>query len=282
MAEGGESMSGDLEDELGRLYGVDLADFVGERTRLASALKNDGRRAEAARVQELRKPSLPVWTVNQLARQRRKEVDLLLDAGHRLAAAQRALLTGGDQTAFERARSDEQAALKRLAGAARTILAERASNTTLERVTATLRAAAVSDDARPDLARGRLTEEVASTGFEAFAGSATSTATPRKQTAPSRRRSASNDRESQAAAQRAAAKRDEVARAQAELRAAEERASRLAEQLREAEHTEQEARAGYDQAKQAVKDLRAEYRAASRVVDAARQACDRRDTRSPN
>jgi len=82
----------DLEDELDRLYGLDLADFVAERTRLTRALRKEGRRAEAAQVQELRKPSLSVWTINQLARRRRKDLDLLLDAGHRLAMAQRALL----------------------------------------------------------------------------------------------------------------------------------------------------------------------------------------------
>ncbi len=52
---------GDLEDELDRLYGVGLADFVAERTRLAGGLRKEGRQAEATRVQELRKPSLSVW-----------------------------------------------------------------------------------------------------------------------------------------------------------------------------------------------------------------------------
>ncbi len=71
----------DLEDELDRLYGVPLAEFVGERTRLATALRKEGRRAEAEQVKELRKPSVSVWTVNQLARRHRKDLDLLLDAG---------------------------------------------------------------------------------------------------------------------------------------------------------------------------------------------------------
>ncbi len=46
---------------LDRLYGVELADFVAERTGLARALRKEGRQAEATRVQELRKPSLSVW-----------------------------------------------------------------------------------------------------------------------------------------------------------------------------------------------------------------------------
>jgi hypothetical protein len=163
-------MSVDLEAELDRLYGVDLVEFVTERTRLAGALRKEGRRAEAERVKELRKPSLSVWVVNQLARTHRKEVDLLLDAGHRLAAAQRALLTGGDREAFEQANTAERNALTRLSQAARTVLGSRASTATLERVTATLRAAAVSDAARPELARGRLMSDIDLSGFDALTG----------------------------------------------------------------------------------------------------------------
>jgi hypothetical protein len=263
-------MPGDLEDELDRLYGVDLADFVAERTRLAGALRKEGRQAEAARVQELRKPSLAVWTVNQLARRRREGVDLLLDAGHRLAVAQRALLTGGDQKAFERARKDEQAALKRLVQAARSMLAERASTAMLERVTSTLRAAAVSDAARPDLARGRLTQEVASTGFEAFTGVPISTARPRKQSVPSQQRGATNSLDRQEAVRQAVPKRDAITLARADLKAARERETSVAKRLREAERAEREARERWKRAEQTAEGLRAGHQAAASAVEEAR------------
>lgn len=131
-------------------------------------------------MKELRKPSLSVWTVNQLARTRRKEIDLLLDAGHRLAGAQRALLSGGSRESFEQASSAEREALTRLSLAARAILGDRGSTQTLERVTATLRAAAVSDAARPDLARGRLTSDVDLAGFDALTGSPATPTNPVK------------------------------------------------------------------------------------------------------
>ena len=125
-------MPAGLDDELDRLYGIDLAEFVGERTRLARALRSDGRQAEATLVRELRKPSLPAWTVNQLARMQRKDVDQLLDAAHRVGVAQRSLASGGgDQNAFAQARKAEQAALKRLVRAAEAILGQRASAATL-------------------------------------------------------------------------------------------------------------------------------------------------------
>ena len=123
------------------------------------------------------KPSISVWG-HQLARRHRKDLDLLLDAGNRLAAAQRALLTGGNRQAFEQAGNDEREALNRLSARARSILTERGSTTTLERLTSTLRAAAVSDAARPDLARERLTSDLDPAGFGAFTVDLATVATP--------------------------------------------------------------------------------------------------------
>ena len=259
----------DLDDELNRLYGVELAEFVPERNRLATSLRKEGRRVEAERVKELRKPSPSVWTVNQLARTQRKEIDLLLDAGHRLVESQRALLSGsGGQEAFDAARKTERVALKRLVEAARAILAERASPSTLERVASTLRAAAVSEEARPDLARGRLTSDVEPAGFEAFAGLLPAGAAPAKPRArPQRAPGASAE---QKEAERQAAKRDAIKRATAELRTAEERETTAAKQLREAERAEREAREQLEQVEQTVEHLRAERESAARALEKAR------------
>jgi hypothetical protein len=215
----------DLEREIDELYGVPLEEFVPARTRLAKALRGDGRRAEAARVQELRKPTLPAWTVNQLVRRQRRDADLLLDAGHRLGEAQRALLAGGGQDAFADARRRLDEALRRLLDGARSILGERASAATLDRVGSTLRAAALSDDARPELALGRLAAEVEQTGFEALAGAVPPPAKPRRREEAARRRALERAR-----ANVEAARDREVA-----AREAAEAAGREAERLR-AEH----------------------------------------------
>jgi len=122
--------------------------------------------------------------------------------------------------------------------AARSILAERGSTATLERVTSKLRAAALSDDARPDLARGRLTQDIAPAGFEAFTGVPVSTARPRKQPAKSQPQRATNNPDRQEAARQAAAKRDAITRARGTLKAARERETSLAKRLREAERAE--------------------------------------------
>jgi hypothetical protein len=256
----------DLERELDRLYGVDLAEFVSERTRLASALRKEGRRDEAERVKELRKPSLSVWTVNQLARTQRKEIDLLLDAGHRLAVAQRALLTGGNREEYERASTAERGALARLSQAARGILGEHGSTATIERVTATLRAAAV-DTARQDLTRGRLTHDVDLAGFEAFTGIPGNAAKPPK---PQRQRSTDHLPEREQAERRMAAKRDEISRARAKLSSAKERERTLAKELRQAEREERTARDEFQRAGRTAERVRAQHQTAADAVEAAR------------
>jgi hypothetical protein len=268
-------MSVDLEAELDRLYGVDLVEFVTERTRLAGALRKEGRRAEAERVKELRKPSLSVWVVNQLARTHRKEVDLLLDAGHRLAAAQRALLTGGDREAFEQANTAERNALTRLSQAARTVLGSRASTATLERVTATFRAAAVSDAARPELARGRLMSDIDLSGFDALTGGP---ALPAKR-AKARPKRATEDPRELEQVQQLVAKRHAITRARAKLTSAREHEKTLARRLREVEREERAARVGYERAGRTAERVRGDHQAALAAVDVARAKLE--ETRRP-
>jgi hypothetical protein len=256
----------DLEAELDRLYAADLDAFVTERARLVRELRGEGRKAEAAAVQERRKPSLPAWVVNQLARRHRKDIDLLLDAGHRLAGAQEALL-GGDAAAFDEARSREQASLRRLRHAAEGILGERASPAMLERVVSTLRAASLSPDARAELARGRLTGEVSPPGFEMFAAGAP--------TRPAKaRRAPPSERSSRSGATKSAGRREAVTRAEGEVRRAKEQHAALAGQLREAERAVRAARKSLASAERDADRLRAEERTAAAAVDAARAKLD--------
>jgi hypothetical protein len=63
---------------------------------VAHSLRKEDRRTGAAMLEELRRATLPAWTVNEVARRRRKDVDLLLDAPHRLASAHADSVAGGD------------------------------------------------------------------------------------------------------------------------------------------------------------------------------------------
>ena len=158
-----------LDEALDELYGAPLDEFVAERKRLAQKLGGD----EAKELTKLKKPNVPAWVLNQLARRERRDVDLLLDAGHRLRQAQAGVLRGAEKETFEDARRKESAAIKRLTKAAERLLrAARgtASASALAQIEESLRAAAVTEEGREVLARGRFVEPLRASGFDAFAG----------------------------------------------------------------------------------------------------------------
>jgi hypothetical protein len=174
------------DDELDRLYAAPLGEFVAVRNDLARGLRAEGRKEEADEVAALKKPPVPVWVVNQLARRERRDVDLLLDVGHRLRAAAGESDPGKARQAFESARQAEREALSRLAKAAAGLLEEEqgaATQSMLDRVASTLRAAAVTEEGRELLARGRLTDELSTTGFDLAAGLTPKRPPPRKRKA---------------------------------------------------------------------------------------------------
>jgi hypothetical protein len=150
-----------LEEELDRLYALPLNEFTAARDELAKRLRADGDRDRADEVKALRKPTVAVWLVNQLARQREVDVKRLLKAGEALGKAQ------ATAKGFAEARNDEQHALGRLASAAREagVGAQAA-----DRAVQTLHAASLTDEGRELLKRGRLTEELEPPGFEALVG----------------------------------------------------------------------------------------------------------------
>jgi hypothetical protein len=170
-----------LDEALDELYGAPLDEFVAERKRLATKLDGDDAKAFA----KIRKPNVAAWVLNQLARRERRDVDLLLDAGHRLRQAQAGVLRGAEKETFEDARRKESDALKRLTKAAERLLrAERgtASASALTQIAESLRAAAITEEGRELLARGRFTEPLRATGFDAFAG--IDVPAPKKRRAP--------------------------------------------------------------------------------------------------
>jgi hypothetical protein len=151
----------DLEHELDELYGRPLEEFTQARNDLARRLKRAHQSDAAATVQALRKPNATAWAANRLARLDPAGVRRLLDAGVRLQEAQaRALAGEGGASEIADASAEERAAVRTLVAEARSDLGSRATAALVERLTQTLRAAAVAL-----LAQGRLTEEVHAVGF---------------------------------------------------------------------------------------------------------------------
>lgn len=206
----------DLDQAVDELYGAALEDFVGERSRLAKVLKAAGQADDAARLAKMRKPTVAAWCLNQLARTNRREIDLLLDAGHRLREAQAALLGGSDRQVLTRAQTAERDIVGRLTRAAKQLLADgSASANVLGQVAESLRTAAISSDGRELLARGRFTRPPTSPGFDLATELAEQT--PRPTTGRGRTRPTGDRTKHEAA-------REALRVAKAELQAAEQRA----------------------------------------------------------
>jgi PAS domain-containing protein len=198
-----------LDDALDELYGVPPEEFVATRKRLAKQLGGD----EGAAFAKLRKPSRAAAILNRLAREERRAVDLLLDAGHRLRQA------GLDKAAVDRARTAESDALKQLTKAAERLGAR---GQALAQVAESLRAAAVTEQGRELLARGRFVEPLQASGFEAYAGLELPKQQPRPKPAPKR----AAERRRAETALRELEQRLEAARAAADGLAAEVDAAR--------------------------------------------------------
>ena len=158
-----------LEAELDELYAAPPENFIRARNDLAQRLKQAGQVDVAARVKQLRKPTVPLWAVNQLARRHHDEVRALLDAGDRLRAAQQAALRG-EAEELRTATADERKLLRSLTQRGQELLRETGHSADPKRIVTTLRAAAVDPDGRELLEQGRLSEDLEASGFDAFAG----------------------------------------------------------------------------------------------------------------
>ena len=219
-----------LEREIDRLYALPLDEFTARRNELAKRLKKDGDEAAAEQVTALVKPTVPAWTINQLARRQKKEVQALLATGTRLRKAQERALAGGGADALNAAQSEERESMRDLMQRATTILEEAGRPPTravLERIRATLGAAVLTDPERAVLKAGRLTTEVQVSGFDALAGirPAPPKAAPRDELAERRRRKAEREKKLRSLEKRARKLADEADQAEEAAELAEEAAA---------------------------------------------------------
>jgi hypothetical protein len=212
------------EQAVDELYALPVTEFTSRRDALARDLRGAGEREAAAWVKGLRKPSAPAWIVNQLARARAREAKDLLRAGDALRAAHERVVAGtGDADELRAAAETEHAAARALVADAPGLLdrdGHAPSRATLEKVTETIRAVALDDEARAGFERGRLTRERTASGFGPATGVATSKGRPRSGSRGGRD-AGSKDRVARDAARQAL----EEARAEQRERAREVRAA---------------------------------------------------------
>jgi hypothetical protein len=279
-------------DDPDELYGLPLDAFVPERDALAKRLRSDGRRAEAAEVKALRKPSVAAWGVNQAVRSQPKAARQLWDAGDALIGAQEALLAGrGDAAGLRGAVERERSALAELVEAAQGLLTSAGrdlGDSTIERVRETLHAAAIDRDAREQVAPGRVTREMAHAGLggiEAAPATAAAPATdargrkgpakePQGGTGPAKepRGSKGNAKKAPARDGAAAGEARRAREAQERAAAAEAERTRREEERAAAEQAERERRERARRRSDAERELREAVRALERAERAGARA----------
>jgi hypothetical protein len=235
----------ELESELDDLFGRPLSEFTGARNELAKRLRKAGQDEAASRVQALKKPSVPVWTVNQLARRHPEEVRALVDAGARLRQTQEAAFRDeGGRAALREATAAEREAARMLTRMAHELLDDEgrpATRAVTDRIGGLLRSAAITPEAAETLAAGRLTEETATSGFETLVGLEIPKGAPRKAAVKPK----PTDRRREQRLQRLRDRFDELGEA---ARAAEDEAETAERAARKARAAAERARAAADRA----------------------------------
>ena len=262
------------------LYGLPLDRFVPERTALARELRTAGDRDAATEVAALKKPSVAAWAVNQLVRTQRRGVAELLEAGDGLRSAQDDVLAGrGDAQSLRAAVERERLAVDALVDAARGLLSsegQELSDTMIERVSDTLHAAALDDDAREQVSGGRLERElrhVGLGGLGAFGGGSAPPRSEQRVRKPAATRRMDSDAKKTQAGERA--DRERTARERAEAQEEARRAARATEReaRRQEERAERAAKLALerrDKAAAALSEAEAELGAAQEAVSEAR------------
>src|SRR3954463_450977 len=187
-------------------------EFVQARNALSRKLRDEGKAEEARRGASLRRPSVPLWIVNQLGKRARRDVEELIASTRRARSAQVHRQSGDVLREAMRAQRD---ALHRLLGAAAETAKEIGVALTLEqerRVQDTVQTAAAT--APEALAEGTLEQELSAAGFATLLSGAPS---PLRSTAPSPSRStapSSSRSTAPVAAKAASRRRDFEARAE--------------------------------------------------------------------
>ena len=154
--------------DIDRLYALPLEEFTRERDELAKRLRGDGDADAAAAVKALKKPSVAAWAVNQVQRDRPDEVRELIEVTEELHRVYEKLSSAGARERLEEAAEMQRKLIRSLVRCASQLLeagGHSPSDATLGKVADTLRAAALDDELRDQLGRGRVVKEQRAAGL---------------------------------------------------------------------------------------------------------------------
>ncbi|HEV3227197.1 MAG TPA: hypothetical protein VGZ52_10190 [Acidimicrobiales bacterium] len=104
------------------LFGLDPKEFVAARDQLARDLRARGEADDAKEVRALRRPTVPAWALNQVARDAPATIDRFLDATAAARVAQDDVLAGAGREVLQRGLADRRDALRAIVVHARDVL----------------------------------------------------------------------------------------------------------------------------------------------------------------
>ena len=234
----------DIEAALDELFALPLEGFTEARNSLAKELSDEGKKNDAARVKALKKPTITVWAVNQLAHRHGPELEELVRIHEQMAAAK-----GSKE--LRQAAEKRRGVVRRLTDLAAIALEDSghsATSTTTQRISQTL-LAAISGEQLDALRWGRLTGDIEGTGFSAMSGWAEAAdAEPEKKI----------DRRSEERVEKLSRAAEEAAREAAKLTrsaaAAEQEARRLEAKAQRAQKKADDARKKAEEARHKAED----------------------------
>jgi hypothetical protein len=145
------------------LYSLPPAEFIAARG--VQVKEAAGDRELASRLKELRKPAPAAWVVNLLVRERRDEIEELLDLGAELRAAQSSL-DRAEITRLAKERRTVVTALARAGGAIAAEAGQKVQPAVVDAVADTLDAALADAEAADAIRTGRLLRPLQTIGFE--------------------------------------------------------------------------------------------------------------------
>jgi hypothetical protein len=265
----------DESDEVERLYGLPLDEFVAERDAAAKRMRSAGDREGAARVKALRKPTVPAGAINRAVRADPEAAEALQAAGERLEAAQAEAVSRGDAAALREASSEHADAIERLMTAVQRELGRTGGAAAVDRARETLRAAAGDEELGAELAAGAVVRDREGVGF----GLADLAVTPKR---PSKPRGGAKAKGAKAKApaketpaRKGAAKGPSAAdrkRAEQAVRRAERTLDGAAKRLKDSERRLERARRALADAEEEVADAQHEHDEREAALAEARDA----------
>ncbi len=282
----------DLESVIDELYELRPQDFTAARDARAAEARKEGDRELAARIKELRRPTLSAWASNLLVRRQPDKVQPLISLGEGLREAHRSL-DGGHLRELSRQQHALVGALAREARQLAQAEGQPVGDAAQHEIEDTLHAVLADPQSAEEWAAGHLarpldapvgfTEAAQTTGAPRKASTErASGAEPGPQDERRHRKLDNARRDAAAAEEKASALETEqenaesaAERAEQEVRETEERVAALAEELKDARRQQKAARESAREAGDKAKAARRAATSARRAAGKAAEAADR-------